>query len=219
MGRRQTIGIEAMLLIEQVRARAADNQLRTDMAPHGGGFWVEPLSESEIARAESRLGKRLPSLLRAAYSDIGNGGFGPGYGLLPLILFEEPPGHETVVDIYVAFRGSVADDPAWSWPDNLVPFCDWGCAIRSCVDCASPDGAVFTFDPNVRQAGQDMSASLAATHSSVEAWLRDWVAGVRMWDLMFQPDGGRAREIVNPFTRKPFRVVPTKLRRPLPGGG
>jgi hypothetical protein len=91
-----------MSLIEQIRARAADEKLRTDMAQHGGGFWFETLSESEIVRAESRLGRRLPSLLRAAYSEIGNGGFGPGYGLLPLILVETPPGHETVVDIYLA---------------------------------------------------------------------------------------------------------------------
>jgi SMI1/KNR4 family protein SUKH-1 len=187
------------------------------MAQHGGGFWFETLSESEIVRAESRLGRRLPSLLRAAYSEIGNGGFGPGYGLLPLILVEAPPGHETVVDIYLAFRGSGADDPAWSWPDNLVPFCDWGCAIRSCVDCASPDGAVFTFDPNTRHPNQDMSTSLAATHSSLDAWFRDWIEGVRIRDLMFQPDEGRARVIVNPFTRKPIRVVPTKLRRSLDG--
>ena len=206
-----------MSLIEAILARAADERLRTDMSKHGGGFWFETLSESEIARAESHLGRRLPSLLRAAYSEIGNGGFGPGYGLLPLILDETPPRQETVVNIYLAFRGSAANEPEWSWPDNLVPFCDWGCAIRSCVDCASPDGAVFTFDPNTQQADQDMSPSLAVTHSSLDAWFRDWIAGVKIWDLMFQPDEERAREIVNPFTHKPFRVVPTKLRRSTDG--
>jgi hypothetical protein len=59
---------------------------------------------------------------------------------------------------------------------RAVPFCEWGCAIRSCVDCASPDGAVFTFDPNTRHPDQDMSTSLAAMHSSLDAWFRDWIA-------------------------------------------
>lgn len=201
-----------MSLIALVKARAADPGLRTDEVLHGGGFSSNLLDESEIAAAEHRLGFRLPSTLRTVYREIGNGGFGPGYGLLPLIASEEV---ETVVDLYSALRGTDPEDPAWCWPDYLVPFCDWGCAIRSCVDCATNDGRVVTFDPNSRQLDQDMSASFAATHSSLDAWFRDWVSSTRIWELMFEPDRDRTREIRNPFTRKSISVTPSKLRRPL----
>jgi hypothetical protein len=202
-------------LIASVRARAADAQHRTDEVLHGGGFSSELLDDTEINKAERQLGLRLPSTLRAVYREIGNGGFGPGYGLLPLRLDPSLDEHETVVDLYSAFTSSDPKDPAWRWPDQLVPFCDWGCAIRSCVDCVSSDGKVVTFDPNARQPGQDLSASFAATHPSIDAWFRDWVSGVKIWALMFETDPDKSREITNPFTRKSISVAPMKLRRPL----
>jgi hypothetical protein len=156
------------------------------------------------------MGVRLPMLLREAYREIGNGGFGPGYGLLPLVL-DRANGGETVVGLYQSFRGVDPEEPDWSWPIGLVPFCDWGCAIRSCVDCSSSEGRVVTFDPNPREIGDDMAVSLAATHDSLDAWFSDWIAGVNIWDVMFEPDTRRERTMVNPLT--PMPIVPLKLRR------
>jgi hypothetical protein len=41
-----------------------------------------PTTPAVVAEAESSLGFPLPSLLRDAYTMVGNGGFGPGYGLM-----------------------------------------------------------------------------------------------------------------------------------------
>lgn len=202
-----------MSLIALIQSRATNPGLRTDEVLHGGGFSSERLDESAIAEAECRLGLRLPLMLRALYREVGNGGFGPGYGLLPLTADPRSAKVETVVDLYSALRRSDPEDPAWCWPDRWVPFCDWGCAIRSCVDCTSGDEGVLTFDPHARQPNQGMSASFAATHSSLDAWFLDWVSGADIWEIMFEPDLDRANEIISPFTLKSVSVVPRKLRR------
>jgi hypothetical protein len=202
-----------MSLIELIKDRAANPAHRTDMSAHGGGFSSKTLDDPAIARAELQLGFQLPPILRAVYQQIGNGGFGPGYGLLPIV-----PGvagqTENVVELYLAFKGFDPDEPAWRWPAHLLPFCDWGCAIRSCIDCSSANGPVITFDPNARDPVDDMSTSFAVTHATLEAWFRDWLAGTKIWDLMFEPNVEKSVEVVNPFTRKAFSVAPTKLRRP-----
>jgi len=199
--------------VAKLRERVADPRLATDEA---GDFPVtapSPLDDESIARAETMLGRRLPDLLRDAYRHVGNGGFGPGYGLLRLLSDPRSPAEESVVGLYMSFCSSDPEDAAWSWPVHLVPFCDWGCAIRTCVDCSTPEGAIITFDPNARDLGEPMSNSLAATHSSIESWFADWLAGVKIWDRMFERDASRAVQGINPVTKEPFDFVPTKLRR------
>jgi hypothetical protein len=98
-------------------------------------------------------------------------------------------------------------------PQMTGDFCEWGCAIRSCVDCSSSDGSVITFDPNTLAAGAAMSSVFARTHASIDAWFQNWIAGVKIWDLMFEPHESRATQLVNPFTRKSAPLVPKKLRR------
>lgn len=45
------------------------------------GFAFPPATEAHVQRTESLLGFSLPPLLRILYSDLANGGFGPGFGL------------------------------------------------------------------------------------------------------------------------------------------
>src|SRR6266404_724628 len=34
------------------------------------------------------------------------------------------------------------------WPERLVPICNWGCAVYSCVDCSTSEYLMTVFDPN-----------------------------------------------------------------------
>ncbi len=197
-------------LIAELRRRAVDPALATDEKWRAG---AAPLDAAAIMGAERTLGRALPPLLREVYGTVGNGGFGPGHGLLPLVAVDSNDELESVVDLYCGLHATDPEDPVWSWPDDLVLFCDWGCAIRSCVDTSSPEGAVVTFDPNVRAERESMDAAFALTHTNLRAWFEDWIAGVKLWDLMFEPDPSRATEGINPFTRKPYRFVPSKLHR------
>src|SRR5262249_29429302 len=104
--------------------------LASDMAGRFPCAAPAPLDRLRLAHAESALGRPLPPVLRDAYLLVANGGFGPGYGLLPLW----PTVTLHHVDLYHALSSTDPEDQAWRWPEELVPFCDWGCAIRSCVD-------------------------------------------------------------------------------------
>lgn len=45
------------------------------------GFAFPPATEAQLTATERELGYPLPGMLRALYSQVANGGFGPGYGL------------------------------------------------------------------------------------------------------------------------------------------
>ena len=70
------------VLIARVGERAKDPRMSTDAYE-----WSTPMVHPVVApgtleEAESRLGFKLPILLRRLYLEVGNGGFGPSYGLL-----------------------------------------------------------------------------------------------------------------------------------------
>ena len=198
-------------LIAELLRRASSRSRRTDNR-HATSTVRAPVNERVIAIAEEELGRPLPPLLRDVYCLVGDGGFGPGYGLLPLMVAGEDD-DETVVGLYSAFCMDDPEDSAWSWPLDLVPFCDWGCAIRSCIDCSSSDGAVVTFDPNIHGIGDPMSACLGRTHPTLRSWFEDWIAGVQIWERMFEPDPNRQTTGINPFTKEPLTIVGNRLRR------
>jgi hypothetical protein len=93
-----------------------------------------PATPQEIDELENAVGTHLPPFLREVYLSIANGCFGPGYGLMPLTRHPIDQAEETILGVYQSFRQGDPEDPAWAWPVHLVPICDWGCAIRSCVD-------------------------------------------------------------------------------------
>jgi SMI1 / KNR4 family (SUKH-1) len=206
-------GFMATSLLTAIRERALDPTRYRD----SGAEWRRPVraipDEVGVQAVESELGVRFPELLRAVYTTIGNGGFGPGYGLLPLTPLKAEPAQDSVLGLYQVFSGADPEERSWVWTRQLVPFCDWGCAIRSCVDCSTDAGAVVTFDPDSHQEGADWRDSFASTHASLEAWFSDWVTGVKIWDLMFEPDPSRARSGINPFTLQPMEFVPMRIKR------
>lgn len=95
-------------LLDRVAAKARDTR------PWGWASLPAPVDGATPARAEAALGFPLPSLLAELYLRIGDGGFGPAYGLLPL--FDSPPsGEPAAVTQYLANRESGAKDPDWPW--------------------------------------------------------------------------------------------------------
>ena len=163
-------------------------------AESSGCEYYKPVSPATIARAESELGFALPPLIVRLYTEVANGGFGPGYGLLGLI---DPcqDGDQTVVSLY---RENIAahENPEvdHTWHNGLIMLCDWGCCIYTCVDCRSEQAQIVTHDPE-----------LTWTHWTLESWLDDWVRGVDIHARMFEPSESVMR--VNPFTGDPFEFT------------
>jgi hypothetical protein len=196
-------------LIARIRERADDPRRRTDSFEPGFPPRFPPASEATLADAERQLGFALPSFLAAVYLRVGNGGFGPGYGLVGL-----PGGYTgdegvSIVELYETRRVPDPTEPNWKWPEAVVPFCEWGCAIYSCIDCRS--GSIQTFDPNALRGS--MSSAFARTHPTVAALFDDWVNGVRIGHKMLERDPDGDQTITNPFTGKPTVVHRQRLRR------
>lgn len=142
---------------EQLLEQVADHV--RDSARGHGRTRPAPLGSGEIARAEGILGFALPPLLAELYTRIGDGGFGPEQGLLPL---------RQTVRTYEARRGS-----GWRWPEGVLPIADFGCGMYVCVDCRSETAQVLLFDPNPGE--PDLAWSIDT--QSLAGWLRGWLAG------------------------------------------
>jgi hypothetical protein len=126
-----------------VKAAELRNRIRSALAPGKRLNAGDPLPSTvcwELVRgAEDRLGFRLPLLLGHLWVEVGNGGFGPGYGLLGLEGGHMDDAQGLVLpDLYL----SAVEDAAWErflgtpWPQKLVPICDWGCQHMSAMDCS-----------------------------------------------------------------------------------
>ena len=177
------------LIIPAIRRR-----LKTKFTDLGGSSHsrLNPSDPVDVAYDERRLGFTLPPLMKRVYAEIGNGGFGPGYGLIGLTNGVPDDTGETGPTIYESFRSADPNEPNWEWPNGLLPICHWGCAILSCVDCADPNFRMRIFDPNVHD-GDDWVDSFFEESPGFEMWIRAWASGVDLWELMYGEGGHVAR--------------------------
>jgi SMI1/KNR4 family protein SUKH-1 len=125
-----------------------------------------PASTAEVEAVEASLGVGLPVALRRVYTEVADGGFGPGEGLLSL---------SQVVDAYRELQSEGQMPRGRSWPHGLLPVVSrdpgW-----DCVDATT--GRVITWDPEElveRSSEARFQRSFTEIASSVEAWLTDWV--------------------------------------------
>src|SRR5215468_2124986 len=107
------------------------------------------LSATDLGEAERRLGFALPGQFAALYTDVADGAFGPGYGLLPMLdvratAASDPssPYNATLVKDYL--ERTSHGGWGWSWPAQVVAFCDFGCTVYACIDCRDPDGPIYS---------------------------------------------------------------------------
>lgn len=143
---------------------------------------VYPLaSAAQIDAAEASLGFQLPPLLRDIYLTIGNGGFGPGYGLIGID--DGAPLHAggrewRVADLYQAFRLSHTRDEPWG--KEMLPVCTWGCTYFSYLDCALPKAPVMALDENSHGHGP-WGCAFSLHAASFEEWMDRWLSGENLW--------------------------------------
>ena len=164
-------------------------------------FRVFPITtEATIQSAEQQLGFPLSMFLRELYLKVGNGGFGPGFGI-----FGIDDGHPAValdgtrhdlVSFYkqhlrgrahpklthdFASQGSLFLESLEQWFDQLVPICIWGCDHYSLLDCSKAEG------PVIHHVGYGGELLLEA--NSLEEWFIDWLKDV---DLFGKANDGMA---------------------------
>jgi hypothetical protein len=183
-------------LIVRLRERALDPARRVSFVAESVTRLRPAVTRETLAHAEALIGRPFPPLVQRLYGEVANGGFGPGLGLLPLAVSESdeqtsaPAEESSVVGTYTEFRRH-------SWPAELLPVCDWGCAAWSCVDTSAAEATIVTHD--------DVAGATVTTFS-LASWLEAWLNGVDLWKEMYDEHDAT---IINPFTRKP---VTTRVR-------
>ncbi len=179
-------------LIERMIKRIRDPELARSMGTFGA-FEVFPITTTETIReAELHLGFTLPALLRELYLKVGNGGFGPGYGLFGLPngapAIHSDGKYYDLVSFYHLYRGEQPAQPLKhdfqtqgslfletldAWFDQLVPICAWGCHQYSLLDCSQAEAPVIHY---IGPGGE-----LILESPSFAGWIMDWLNGVDLW--------------------------------------
>lgn len=174
-------------LVAAIRKRADDTSKRTDCADRECPELGALASPEVVLEAQRAMGCILHPLHRRLFKEVANGGFGPGYGLIGL------PGG-TLDDegrSLVELREILWIDSETPMPPPVVPLCEWGCGIWSCLD--GETGAVLTMDEyGLKDIGQ-----------SFQSWLEDWVSGVSLFSRMIVHE---ERTFINPFTKLPMKA-------------
>jgi len=169
---------------------------------------LAPASQADVDQIEGMLGHSMPSLLRRLYLEVGNGGWGPGYGVLGLTGGHRDDLGKTAVDLFV----DAHQDPQSTWrflPGGLLPLCHRGCAIYSFTDCSTPDGRIWAWDPNP---GPTDGSALFDQGLNLVDWLARWVAGTAYQPaLVLDPD---SRSVAGRERRRDRRLACSGVTAP-----
>lgn len=174
-------------IINAVRFRVLNPRRRTDQSDISETEVAPVASPNQIREVERSLGFPLPALFKKLLQEVGNGGYGPGYGLLGTPGgFTDDQG-DSFVSLYEVFTSKDPDDPAWDWPTGFVPICHWGCAIYSCVDCLHDD-EMYIWDPNVWETGRSPRTAIRALNGDLRSWLAAWTNDTDLWAEMYSDE-------------------------------
>jgi hypothetical protein len=168
-------------LIQRLRERNADREHAT-----AGGIHPRkaspPVAAQALQIAERAIGFQLPNLLRAVFLEVGNGGFGPEYGIVGTKGGAKLDGC-TLETCYQNMVKLENENSVWRWPKRLLPLSNYGCGMWSCVDCEYQKLPMILWDPNNLDAELDgADARLNWGNSfwdqgrSLRIWLEGWLA-------------------------------------------
>ena len=169
-------------IIQKVSARALSEQIRADRSDVSSSKIFAPLSADQLAETVREIGFKPSALYVELMQEVGNGGFGPGYGLMGLVGGATNDRGDTAVDLYKVFAQPDPNEPSWKWPQGLLPICHWGCAIYSCIDCTNEEAMVMTWDPNEWEDGTSPTLAICSTEMTLAEWLLAWSDGVNLWE-------------------------------------
>jgi hypothetical protein len=171
---------------------AISSQIKSRLATGEVSAIFPPAAEGALQRTESLLGFSIPPLLRELYANVANGGFGPGYGIIGV-----QGGRVSNLGTLEQTYDEIVKGAKYlglEWPLSVLPFCEWGCNIFSCINCADPRYPII----------QSQECRIYAQDYTLEEFFRMWLDGIDILEVSSSSRG--SAELVNPFTRKRERV-------------
>ena len=124
---------------------------------------------SVVSEFEQEFDITLPPFLKRVYTEVANGGFGPAWGINPLV-------HDSLPSVSEWLRLERENwpqgRPPADWPDPLLRFCEIGCNAYYGVAVLDEPGKVYAVDPMVDSGNP--TDWLTAQDRSVAEWLHHW---------------------------------------------
>ncbi len=166
-------------LIKRIKRRVADPIAFLDSAS-----WVRPLpmpappaSVTDVDAAEAAMGIAFPSLLRRLYTEVGNGHWGPSYGLYCLPTAGATPAEDDMVGFYLECISPerLTEAPAVEWPTGLVPLIGRGCVDYELCDFLAPSNPVLLLSGDTWDLDRPLNNSLEVVASSLAERLENWL--------------------------------------------
>jgi hypothetical protein len=168
-------------LIRRLQQRNADRKCATDGGIHARKPFA-PLAAKNLQVAERAVGFRFPELVRAIYLKVGNGGFGPQYGIVGTRGGAKLDGC-TLESCYRDMLMLQNENAVWRWPTGLLPLANYGCGMWSCVDCEYKRLPMILWDPNnldseldAADARLNWGNSFWDQSASLKTWLNRWLS-------------------------------------------
>jgi len=167
--------VETDAVVDRIRRRLASAPSPTDADSLRTKSLPSVATVASIVAAESAIGLKLPPLLCRMYTDIANGGFGPGYGLIGVAGGATDDIGNSLVDLYSGSQSAQFRKRFPTWPTGIVRFCYWGCAMYSAIDCLTPNYAVYHFEPNPDEADLGFANCLIPHNRSFDEYVAAWL--------------------------------------------
>jgi hypothetical protein len=130
---------------------------------------LPPCRPEDVDRLEERLGLTLPPLLRRMYVEVGDGGFGPGDGILGL---------DGLAREHRSYAVELAvEQELGEWPATLLPLCQLDDTLIACIDCSDPAGPIIGFevDDIDFDEGEGFDEAFRPRSPALHQWLDDWL--------------------------------------------
>jgi hypothetical protein len=165
-------------LIQELRKRNADRQRATNGYLHPRRR-VQPVTVKDLQVLERALGFKLPDLLRSVYTTVGNGGFGPAYGIVGATQGSGVK-KDSLRSCYQEMLWLEEQNAFWRWPRRLLPLAHYGCGMWASVDCEYKTLPMILWDPN--NLAEELAGAEARLNWGNAFWdqrlsLRTWLEG------------------------------------------
>lgn len=137
---------------------------------------IDQFASPELfAELEHELGVSFPKLFHRLYCEIGNGKYGPDYGLYPI-----KPGSCDTRTLPASYFYMLDDaeemrneEPDYYWPFGVIPICEIGCGGFYCIDCTDANHRILYF--NTSLPGNVPKDYFALASHSFEDWIIRWI--------------------------------------------
>lgn len=178
--------------VEKEKAREAKNAalVAAGKKPFKNRKIYPPVTETQIVASEKKLGFKLPPFLRELYLKVGNGGFGPGSGILGIEGGYTDDNDRDCVSLYLKYDEPFEGGPS-IWPKNHLLFCYWGDTIYSVLDCGKSPAPVYMIEfGNVNFEGKVSASTITDQYRphkpTLEEWFTDWVDAKDLWKQIYK---------------------------------